>query len=577
MTSNDAHNGPIKSGPCAIREAVARAEEITDMADGSDGASTGKSKQADILIALASEATVFRTPEGMLCADIEIHGHRETWPLQSATFRHWLDRLFFEETGSAPGTEGRNQALNILQAKARFEGEEHSVFVRVGSYQSSLYLDLGDQRWRAVEIGEGGWRIVDRPPVRFRRTAGLKPLPEPEHGGSIEDLKAFLNVRTETDFVLAVSWLLACLRPDGPFPVLVLTGEQGSAKSSFTERLRDLVDPNDAPLRALPREERDLFIAATNGHMLAYDNVSSLPPWMSDTLCRLATGGGFAVRQLYSDQDEVLFKAARPIVLNGIEDFVTRPDLADRSLLLGLEPIPEEKRQQASKLRSAFAAALPKILGALLDGVVEGLRRKSSICLDRLPRMADFAVWAAACETAYWPEGTFTAAYERNRASTVDTVIESDPVGAAIRMLMQTQEAWTGTATELLNVLTGLVDEGTRKDRSWPKTSSVLSGKVKRAATFLRKAGVSVDHIRKGAAGQRLITLERMTGKSLGAASVASAPSDPSNDNGFTDAPPDAGRVQSVSRKAAACGTADAADGTDALSPTQLGRRRITL
>ena len=95
----------------------------------------------------------------------------------------------------------------------------------------------------------------------------------------------------------------------------------------------------------MPREDRDLVIAASNGHVLACDNVVGLPGWISDTLCRLATGGGFAVRQLYTDQDEVLFDAARPVILNGIEEIVTRPDLADRAVFLTLQPIPEEHRR----------------------------------------------------------------------------------------------------------------------------------------------------------------------------------------------------------------------------------------
>ena len=225
----------------------------------------------------------------------------------------------------------------------------------------------------------------------------------PGRGGSVATLRSFLNVQTDADFVLVVAWALACLRNRGPYPVIVLSGEQGSAKSTFSAVLRALLDPNTAPLRALPREDRDLFIAASNGHVLAFDNVSGLPAWLSDTLCRLATGGGFAVRQLYSDNDEVLFDASRPVILNGIEDIVSRPDLADRALFLTLEPIPEERRRPEAELWDAFDAERPRLLGALLDAVVEGLRRLPETRLERLPRMADFALWATACETALWP------------------------------------------------------------------------------------------------------------------------------------------------------------------------------
>jgi hypothetical protein len=286
--------------------------------------------QADILIDLAGAAELFHSADGTGLADILINEHRETWPVRTKGFRRWLARQFFEQTGGAPSSEALQSALNVIEAKAHFDGPERHVFIRVGGLDGRLYLDLGDEAWRAVEIDATGWRIIDEPPVRFRRAAGMQPLAVPIKGGSVEALRAFLNVQSDQDFVLAVAWALAVLRNKGPYPALVLSGEQGSAKSTFSAILRALLDPNTAPLRALPREDRDLFIAANNGHVLAFDNVSGLPSWISDTLCRLATGGGFAVRQLYTDQDEVLFDAARPVILNGIEDIVTRPDLADR-------------------------------------------------------------------------------------------------------------------------------------------------------------------------------------------------------------------------------------------------------
>jgi hypothetical protein len=162
----------------------------------------------------------------------------------------------------------------------------------------------------------------------------MLPLPVPVRGGSIEALAPFLNLPGRSDFVLVVAWLLAALRHGGPYPLLAVSGEQGSSKTVLSKILRALVDPNAAPVRAIPREERDLFIAAGNGHLLAFDNLSDLPHWISDALCRLASGGSFAVRQFYTDQDEILFQAARPAILNGIEDVITRPDLADRAIFL---------------------------------------------------------------------------------------------------------------------------------------------------------------------------------------------------------------------------------------------------
>src|SRR5262249_31238350 len=308
---------------------------------------------------------------------------------------------------------------------------------------------------------------------------------------------------------------------------------------------RALVDPNTAPLRALPREDRDLFIAASNGYVLAFDNVSGLPAWISDTLCRLATGGGFAVRQLYTDQDEVLFDASRPVILNGIEDFVTRPDLADRAILLTLEPIPEESRRPEAELWATFELERLRILGALLDAVVEGLRRLPETRLPRLPRMADFAVWATACESALWPAGAFWSAYRGNRDEAVEDVIDADPVAAAVRAVIATTSVWTGTASALLGALVEVADERVAKSKTWPDSPRALAGRLRRAAIFLRKVGIKISFTKEGRARTRIICVTTVptppATESAGA--QPSAPSASSalalninSSNGFSDA-----------------------------------------
>ncbi|MBL8666333.1 MAG: hypothetical protein JNM48_02590 [Rhodospirillales bacterium] len=463
--------------------------------------------QADILVELASDADLFHAPDGTAFADVDINGHRETWPVRAKGFRRWLARCFFEKIQGAPSSEALQSALNVIEAKAHFDSPERIVHVRVGGLDGRLYLDLGDEPWRAVEIDANGWRVIDNPPVRFRRAAGMLPLPIPTSGGSIESLRSFLNVQSDADFVLVVAWTLAVLRNRGPYPVIVLSGEQGSAKSTFSAILRALLDPNTAPLRALPREDHHLFIAASNGHVLAFDNVSGLPAWISDTLCRLATGGGFAVRQLYTDMDEVLFDAARPVILNGIEDTVTRPDLADRAVFLTLAPIPEERRRLETELWAAFEVERPRILGVLLDAVVQGLRRLPETRLPKLPRMADFALWAAACETALWPAGTFWSAYCDNREEVVEGVIDADPVAAAVRAMMAERTEWTGTAADLLGALGTVVGERIAKSKSWPDSPRALSGRLRRAATFLRKVGIEIEFSKEGRARTRIIRI----------------------------------------------------------------------
>jgi len=320
--------------------------------------------------------------------------------------------------------------------------------------------------------------------------------------------------------------------------------------------------------------------------------VSALPAWISDTLCRLATGGGFAVRQLYTDQDEVLFDATRPVVLNGIEDIVTRPDLADRAIFLTLEPIPEERRRSEKELWAAFDEARPQILGALLDAVSLGLRRLPETRLERLPRMADFALWATACEGAVWDEGTFWRAYAGNRDEAVDSVIEADPVGSAVRSLMATRTEWTGTASDLLGALAEEVGETVRRAKTWPATPRALSGRLRRAATFLRKVGTDISFDREGRARTRTIRISCMPEY---AGTKPSAPSAPSADLGglawgngssatplrTVPQPADANHGPAdratVRDNASESGAADAADGTDANIPSQSGGWRARI
>ena len=461
-----------------------------------------------MLMHLADSAELFHTATGTAYADLAIDGHRETWPVRGPRFRAWLRRRYYEATGDALNAAALSAALNLLEARAQFDGPERTVHVRVAEHEGRIYLDLADQAWRAVDIGPDGWRVVGEPPVRFRRPAGLLPLPIPQRGGSLGELRSFLNLPGEDELVLVVAWLLATLRHGGPYPLLVISGEQGSAKTVLSKMLRGLVDPNAAPVRTLPREERDLFIAANNGHVMAFDNLSDMPPWLSDTLCRLASGGSFAIRQLYTDQDEVLFDAARPIILNGIEDVITRPDLADRALFLTLPPILETRRRPEQELWREFELARPRLLGALLDAASHGLRMLPDVQLDRLPRMADFALWAAACETALWPAGTFARAYAANRRAAVEDAIDADPVAARVREIMAERSAWAGSATDLLRAEADFAADGVSRSRpGWPNNPRALAGRLRRAQTALRTLGIEIAFNREGRAGRRIIRM----------------------------------------------------------------------
>ncbi len=475
----------------------------------------GRKSQATRLVELAEGANLelFHTPEGEAYATIPVGDHAEVWPLKSKSVRQWLARQYYHAQATAPNAQATQDALGVLEGKALYEGPEAPVYTRLAEHGGAICLDLGDAAWRAVVITAQGWEVIARPPVRFRRPRGLAPLPIPMPGGDLADLRRFLNIASDDDWTLCVAWLLGACRPRGPYPVLALHGEQGSAKSTTARVLRALVDPSTVPLRAEPREERDLAIAATNTWVLAFDNLSRLPGWLSDALCRLATGGGFATRELYSDRDEALFDAQRPVLLTGIEELATRSDLLDRTIVRYLPAIADERRRDEATFWGDFTSARPAILGALLTAVSGALARLSTIALPRVPRLADFALWVTAAEPALgWAPGTFLRAYEGNRAEANDLALDASPVALAVRSLAaEHPEAspWLGTATALLTDLAKRVEEPVTKGRDWPKTARALSGILRRYAPNLRAAGVVVTTGEREDGGnrRRLITL----------------------------------------------------------------------
>ena len=496
------HNDDFKAAARALASEGYGENTTSDISD------KEKPTQAQLLIELASNVELFTTPELDCYATLPNDGHAETWSIKSKAFRRWMMRRFYETESKPPGAQALQDALNFLEAKAQFDGPTYPINTRLAWHNGNFYLDLADEQWRVVEVTPSGWSVVSTSPVKFRRTAGMMPLPEPVNGGSINELRSLVNFGSESNWKLIVSWLVAALRPDGPYPVLTLYGEQGSAKSSQELLLRSLIDPSSAPLRTVPRDERDLMIAARNGWVIALDNLSDLPNWLSDGLCRLATGGGFTTRRLYTDDEEEIFDAQRPVILNGITTIATRADLVDRSINIDLPQIPDEKRRPEKEIHAEFERVRPQVLGALLDAVSAGLKNYSLVTLDSLPRMADFAKWIVACEPALgWECGEFMKVYGKNREGSIECTLDADPLASAIRALMEDIEEWKGQPSELLEELEKIVDERTKRSKVWPGSPNWLTRKLKRPATFLRSVGIDIQFPDQSREKKRQITI----------------------------------------------------------------------
>jgi len=455
---------------------------------------------ASFLIQLTADMEFFHTPTDDRYVSYERDMHRETHPLgRGSRFKEELARRFYTQKGRPPSTNAMTSAMPIFEDRAYRSAPAVEVYTRVGKHEGAIYIDLADKDWRAIEIKADGWRVVHNPPVRFRRAKGMLPLPDPACGGHLSELRPFINVPDDENWALVAAWLVMAVHPDGPYPILDIHGEQGSAKTTTTKRLRQVIDPARPLTRAQPKEERDLMIAAKNSRIIAIDNVSHLPSWLSDAHCRIATGAGFGARSLYTDDEEQLFDGKLPQILTAIEEVATRGDFLDRSIIVNLPSIPANQRIPEEKTETAFLAAHPRILGGLCDALTMALRRAPTVHLPELPRMADFALWAVAAEPALGiKKGSFLTAYAQNRENAVGTELEASAIGSLILALAREQDesGWSGTIQDLLAELTRRADatgDDVRWHKGWPTQANKLSGMLTRLAPALRTSGVIVE------------------------------------------------------------------------------------
>jgi hypothetical protein len=458
------------------------------------GESDGKVSQATRLVALARKH--YRTVLGTdgKCYAVPLEGPKLALTLRGENgLRTRLSRAFYDAHQSAAGASALADALTVLEGQA-VDTDAEPVALRVARHDGALVLDLGTPDGRAVVVTGEGWSIVDESPVLFRRTRLTSPLPTPtrETGsgpGGLDQLAALLNV-SEAGFRLLVAWLVAALFPDIPHPILSLTGEQGTAKSTTGRMMVMLVDPSPAPLRGGPKDARTWTVQAAASWTVMLDNLSTIQPWFSDTLCKAVTGDGIVERALYTDDDVSVLNFRRVIGMTSIDAGALRGDLAERLLMVELDPIPPEKRRTDDELKEAFDKAAPAVLGAVLDLAAQVLAELPAVKVAELPRLADFAKILAAIDTRRnW---TTFADFTALAREITEAVIEYDPFADAVRNFTQDKHSWTGTAAVLLEHLPA--PDGQLK--SWPRSARGVSGHLRRVAPALRKNGVQIAFTR---------------------------------------------------------------------------------
>ncbi|MFC1935651.1 hypothetical protein ACFLX9_02685 [Chloroflexota bacterium] len=480
---------------------------------------------------------------------------REIWPVNSLRVRRWLAGLLWKEEEKAPSGEALSSAINVLSSKAVFDGEQHHLHIRVACHDEALWYDLSD--WRAVKTAAMAWEVVEHPPILFRHFSHQRPQVEPRHNGNFDLLFNFISpTRTDDDVVLLGVATIAALIPGSPRPAISLAGPQGSGKSPTAKMVKRLVDPSFVSSIRRIADFREIQLQLEQNWLLSVDNVTSLPPDISDALAAAITGDGDMRRQLYTDQDIVLLTYMRPMLLNGITHAAQRPDLLDRTILINLQRIPELRRLEEEEMWPAFERDLPAILGGAFDILATAVALRPQVQLAVKPRMADFAAWGyAIAEAAGWGGSRFLAAYERNVSRQHEEAVSASVVAQTVVGFMEGRDEWQGPASTLKPLLdeTAMKQGIDPRDRrsGWPQDAARLAKELRRMADTLAAVGVEVSFPAMGK--RRSIRFRTTAENNVG--TVGTVDVDMASADGSTH--------HTDGREGTVPSYADAADGTD--------------
>jgi hypothetical protein len=407
-----------------------------------------------------------------------------------SSLRAQLARRYFARTRKAAPQQALADALLVVEGMA-LERDPVELHLRVARAAGAIWLDLADETGEVVRIGASGWQIVSEAPVLFRRTALNAPLPRPTAGGCIDELWRWLNVSPD-DRPLLIAFLVAALHPAIPHPILELAGEQGTGKTTAERTIVSVIDPSPVPTRKAPRDADSWVSAAAGSWVVGIDNVSAMPEWRSDSLCRAVTGDGDVRRRLYTDGDLHVVAFRRVVIITGIDLGAIRGDLAERLLPIELSVIDSSHRLEEADLWPAWEHAHPRILGALLDLVASCQAVAPSVELETRPRMADFARVVACVDRVLGTDGL--ARYITKQSTLAAEALTGDSFVAA--MIDTLKATFTGTSTDLL----ARIPTPERTPKGWPTNPRSVTTILRRQAPVMRKAGWTVTD--DGAANQ---------------------------------------------------------------------------
>lgn len=459
-----------------------------------------KDGQAERIIEGTEGMQLFHDQYNEPYARLEINGRFEIHPINSKFFKRWISKLYYDNNGKPPNSNSLSAALKVIEAEACFNGEKKELHNRVAWHEGAIWYDLTDKYWRAIRIDEKGWELVQDPPILFKRYSHQAAQVEPKDAREFSKISQYLNLKDAKDIQLFEVYSCSCLIPEIPKPIPTLHGPQGSAKSTALKVTRKLVDPSVIEVLGAPRDPKELVQMLSHHYCAYFDNLTAISGWLSDMFCKAVTGDGFSKRQLFTDDDDIIYNFKRCIGINGINVPATRPDLLDRAMLLGFERVSKDKRLTERKLWGSFDKDRPALLGSMFNVISDAMRIKAELQLQELPRMADFAEWGESISQALGYEpNSFINNYFGNVERQNEEAIQAHVIGPAIIELLKTG-SFEGPASVLLERLEGIAEclKINTKAKEWPKAPHVLTRRLNELRSNLEEQNIILEIIHSG-------------------------------------------------------------------------------
>jgi hypothetical protein len=510
------------------------------------------------LVELAlNNCMLFKDEFGIPHTLVKIDDYYDVLPVETTKFKRYISKLYYDANeGKIAYPEAVKTAVAQLEAKAEFEGKIIPLHLRVAwsnpNTKDVIYYDLSDPKRRCVKITDNNWNIVDNQiEVLFRRYRHLSPQIEPikvlsniddidntdNNSKTLDKFIDLLNIKDDDNKLLLKCYIISLFIPDVPKPILMLHGEQGSAKSTLQELIKMVVDPNSIKTLTFPRDSNDFIQQLSHNYVAVYDNISDIKEWISDLLCRAVTGSSFSKRALWTNDDDFYYNFKRVVGLNGINLGATKADLLDRGLIIQLERIPKTNRKKVEEIWKEFEELKPKLLGYIFDVLVKVLQFKNNnpafSLQGSLNRMADWEEYGEIISRCIGnTEGEFQQVYQENIGIQIDEAIAASPLSLAVVELMKafmkdkideetgeltdlnTKLEWKGTPTklseELNNIAIGILNININKIKSWPKSPNYLSRRLNEVKTNLREKGIEIETGSKDEKDNRQIIIRKV-------------------------------------------------------------------